>query len=694
MFNISSQHPIYISAILLIASFLLSFFIYKNNSLKPLKKYILIFLKTLALFLLLVLFLEPSLLSFFTEKKSLSIVLIDNSRSIKLILQDETANTNYKMKLKSLQSVGNLEFITFGSSSNSIEKPEYDSLQFNDYSSDFNEALGNIRLRYPENNFNSVTVISDGQLKNKAGVISIARQLGIPFIVVAVGDTVQHKDILIENILYDKKAFTSVPLKITVKIKAFGFEGSNVSVELLREDKPFKTLSEKIESDGFSKDITFEITENNEEKLKYTVLIKHFNGEITDKNNKESFYIEYINNKFKLLLINDGPGYDEAFIINISKRLKNYATTLRSLKTSNDFYEGLIDEKIISEHDIVLLHGFPSLVTSMELSNRILSVILNHKLPLVYISGKNSDYKKLSVINDLLPADYIPGTETNCSPQIIESSNNPFVNSHSFPLLKTNVSALQKPGSEVYLVNKNTGEPLVSRFSKADIHYTSFTGYNFWKWKLNPTSNNEKAAEQLILQLLDMTVEKDKKKKLDIFPEYDVFDYSQSIKIKAKVFDDNRKFIPGVNVKIKIIDEKGNPITSGECKQSDNEYYFESSPVPTGNYRIEGEALIRSELYASDENRFSADTTGGEFQKTISDFNFLKELAGNTNGTFINTNESETFKDIYKKSIDTNIHDEKQQFSINKLWENKLYLLIIIGLLTLEWVIKKRNNIL
>src|ERR1700674_2042753 len=100
MFNFTSRYPAVISIVLLGISFLISFYFYRKSSLPKSKKIFLVGLKSLAVFLVLVLFIEPSLLAIIKIKKTSSnIILIDNSRSNNLVSSDNSMKKDNIAKL-------------------------------------------------------------------------------------------------------------------------------------------------------------------------------------------------------------------------------------------------------------------------------------------------------------------------------------------------------------------------------------------------------------------------------------------------------------------------------------------------------------------------------------------------------------------------------------------------------------------
>lgn len=104
---------------------------------------------------------------------------------------------------------------------------------------------------------------------------------------------------------------------------------------------------------------------------------------------------------------------------------------------------------------------------------------------------------------------------------------------------------------------------------------------------------------------------------------------------------------------------------------------------------------MKNELYAKDNSRFLVDTINTEYKVTKSNFDNLKELALNTGGQFFQAGSDysslEKFLDtLNNRSISSSKPVIQKRFD---LWENKYVLILIIALFTVEWVIRKRNNL-
>ena len=115
-FNISDYSWIVLSLFALF-SVLISYYFYRKSSLNQFKKYLLLTIKSIAIFLLCILFIEPSFL-FHKRNNSTTanILLVDNSRSNELTLNDKTKKSvQVKNLLGNFKNIGNIKSYTFSS---------------------------------------------------------------------------------------------------------------------------------------------------------------------------------------------------------------------------------------------------------------------------------------------------------------------------------------------------------------------------------------------------------------------------------------------------------------------------------------------------------------------------------------------------------------------------------------------------
>jgi hypothetical protein len=694
MFNITSNYPLAFALIFLAFAFTISFLSYRKSQIVKSKKYILIALRTLAVFLVLTLLLEPSILRFLKGgSDGINIFLIDGSRSNSLEAGGKTKEAAVKEALNKF-SFGSDDRIYF------YNAPELkyinkisDSLSFSGFETNLSDAVKNIREASVDAPVKSFNIISDGIITSGGNPVYEAKQLMCPVNIIVSGDTVQHKDITAYNVIFNERAFTGTSTLIKAEIRSYASSGASINVHLLREGTEISSKTISVKSDNDISEASFDITESTPGYVKYRIIAEPLSGEYTLKNNYRDFIIQYLENKTNVLFISSGPGYDNALFQDILKRVKTINTTFRTAKSANEFYEGSIDYRAFGELSAVFLLGFPASGFSAEITKEVASRCREYNIPVIFFAQKNTDYKLQQIFDELIPFTVSRSSgETTTGISLItntESGLNKIVSLGSMQVFKNTGGIIQKAGSTALMTDKSGGEPLFLTRNNGDSKSTAFLGYGLWRWRLNPASNNEETAEKFIIESVNLSLIKDKKSRLKVYPVKTFFDYKEPVEIIAEVYDDLYKPTTNAVVTGKITSADRKFSQKIEFQISGSKFSAKLPPFPVNDYTIEAEAEINKSIYAKDNNRMIIDTSNAEYLKTKSDYVLLNEAALNTGGNIMLIANADRNLLKLKENPSPSVSSAYK----NNLWENKYILFLIIALFTVEWIIKKRNNI-
>jgi hypothetical protein len=688
----STYSPLLLSLFLIISA-AASFFFYRNSLLSKSKKYFLIALKTIGIFLLLALFIEPALSRLIDPHSGrLDLILIDNSRSNQINNKEQTIRTFAGEK--GLFSGDHKVFLF----SNTLKYTESaDSISLNGFETNLNNALRDLRENFPGRDFNSITIISDGIFTSGGNPLYEAKTFQAPFLTLAIGDTVQQNDIVVRSVASNEKAFTNIPVKIKANVNVYGFNTGAIELNLLREGQIISSRQITLTGNN-SYDAEFDVTENSPGKVRYRIEAKGLPGELTDKNNYNDFYITFIDNKVNILVISGGPSYDDAFITGVLRRISNYNITFRTAKSPGEFYEGGIDDRMYAELSALFLLNFPASQSAANVTGSIAEKVKTYKIPVIFFAGKNTDYSKLQAFEESLPFSVSrPNSgESLFNMQIVASEDNPvsrITEINSTAQIFRNVSGIiPKPGAVTLATDKFSGEPVIMTRTSGELKSTAFLGYGLWRWKLNSSSNAEKTLERFLLETINITLQKEKKTKFRVYPEKDFFDYSENIKISAEVFDDN--FLPTRNAVLngKVLKKDGTKAADLNFTASENKYTAEISPLVTGDYYIEADAELNGVYYAKDNSRFTTDTLNTEFLETRTNISALNEISLNTGGKIL-TKDTDLNSEISNiVNPNSGLTGLLKTVKFN-LWENIWVLGLILLFFSAEWALRKRNNI-
>lgn len=699
MIRFFSNLPLFVSIIPLIVSILVSYYFYRNSVLTGFRKFMLITIKSLGIFLLLELFIEPSLFSELrSEKVGRNIVLVDDSRSNELSSANISRKEQIKRLLKERSNFRNNDWLYYFSSGNvkHFKTDEVDTASFSGCKTDLNEALFGIRTQFPESEFSSLTVVSDGCFNSGGNPLYKLKEFNCPVNTIAIGDSIQKKDLVIEKVLYNEKAFTNSRNVINVYFSAFGFGKQQVLLTLEREGQTIESKNIVLNGENSDYQSQFTVTESKRGFVKYRVKIDNKPGEVTYRNNTFDFLIRYIDDRVNVLYISSGPGYDNSFVLEILKRVGNYSITTRVQKNQSDFFEGPIDFNKFGDVSIVFLVGYPSDKINTSVYENLVTKIQQFKTPVLFIAQRNSDLGKLESLNDNIPfsASKSGSSEKLCGLRSTKSETTPenLPSVENLPQIFRNTGNITlKPGAVALIVDREKGEPILITQQNKNMNSAAFLAYGLWKWQLNDKTDNEKTAQDLIVHMVNQTVSRDKNVKIEIKPLKNVFDYTEPVEINSNIFDENHDAIGNAKVECDLI-KNGTQVRSNIEFVKSNDYYSLKLPeMPVGDYIVNVRAYLDNNLYASGSSRFIVDTLNTEFLTSKSNFDNLRSLSLNTGGSFYKLLD---MNDETKLNLNTKeLNKEIRSTLIDNLWENKYYLIVIILIFSVEWFLRKRNNI-
>src|SRR5690606_33770105 len=133
---------------------------------------------------------------------------------------------------------------------------------------------------------------------------------------------------------------------------------------------------------------------------KYKTEIIPLEDEITEKNNYEEFFIKFVDNSFKVLVLSGGPSSDYAFIKEEISKIQNFETTFLTQKGVNSYYEGSVPD--LNQFRVFILVGYPVSESSPELWAESGNVLNNTQASVFFFARGNTDYAKLDVLSERL----------------------------------------------------------------------------------------------------------------------------------------------------------------------------------------------------------------------------------------------------------------------------------------------------
>lgn len=660
----------------------LSYYLYNKANIPKFTKAALITLRTVSLFLILMLLLNP-FIDYFKEYilESPNIVLIDRSRSMEIT--DKNGLTDKAEK--DLRNFNNMVFYNWGSgliqgngnNDSGISK-------YSDYSTNLALALENIQNLNLER-INSVTVLSDGLINEGNNITQAAKNLNVPINFLLTGDTVQKKDVVLKNVLYNKKQFINSSSKVFAEIETHDFAGE-IKVNLFENNRKIKTNPVMISGGSSKFETTFELYSPAEGMNKYKIEIEPVEGEITTINNNGIFYIKFIDNKIKLLLVSGNPSYDLSALKQTLNRSENIKYETRVQKNSTEFYEGELPE--FREYDAVLLQGIPNNHTNTGTVDYIRNQIKKHKTALIFFNSADISITKLNALNDVLPFGIndsqqreARGLMTLIISELAAGSEN-LRRLNNLPQSYFMQGAFSsKPNSTI--LGLFNSEPAIITDNSGEIKSAAFLGYGFHEWNLSPGGSYE-YLQNLTSGFISSCVDENSKDIFTVKTDKSSYATGEPVIVSASLKENS------INGKaIVTISGNGNTSVFELSKESENTFKSELKFFEKGDYTIKAELYENNSVKYNGLTKFTIDDPFMEYRETKATDETLKQIALNTGGTVISGNGISANEEIFKSK-----HQSNEGYTFKSLFRKSVwYLIFILVLLSIEWYLRKRNNL-
>lgn len=721
-----SWNPFLLSGVVIIAG-MMAFFSYRRP-LPPVGtplRVILIILRTLGLASLLLAIAEPVLsLITTTNQPPVAAVLIDQSQSMTIAdktgKRDDQVRSFIQESPFHFSSGTDVKYFGFSDHLREIKSLQPDSLRFRGSETDIASALREIHSIRNEENIQEVILISDGNVTTGENPVYDAEELAFPVVTVGVGDSSEYKDVLVSDVIANNIGYVESAIPVDATIKSIGCDGARVEVTLTEGTTTIQKKTIVLGPGTLSTVVQFEIIPKEEGIHKYTIRVSPVEGELTEKNNSQSFFIKILKSKISVLLIAGAPGPDVAFVRRILALDRNIAVKTSIQKSTSEFYEEALSENTLDSAECLVLIGYPASDASPGIIRMIRNSVEQKKKPLLFIASRTIDYEKLRILEPLLPFSFssYPRSEREITFTLAPSQVENAMFRFSFfspeeqddprhrvgrwnslpPIFEGDATYTPRPESEV-LANASIqgvtlNEPVLVSRSVQQTKSLALLAYGIWRWELlvRPSSYHEAMLSSFISNAVRWLTTREDSRRVVITPVRPLFSAGESVRMAGQVYDENYSPIDNADVMVRLI--KGTEAAEYPLRSIGNGRYEAAiDGLSEGDYVYTGTARIGENTIGEDHGRFSIGEMNVEFLQTRMNAALLRQLAGRTGGRFIPVGEARSFfrDPLNVPSLTTKeIHHAREL----TLWNSSWLLIATILFFSIEWFFRKRSGMM
>jgi hypothetical protein len=618
-------------------------------------------------------------------EKPFFVVLYDNSVSVREAV-DSTTLANLQTEVNELSSV--LRQQGYDVKVNDLAGEEIETPDFEGQRSDITGALKRIANRYEGSRIGGVALVSDGIYNS--GISPLYSAYNFPVYTVGIGDTMQHIDVAIKNISYNKIAYqgNKFPLRVEVIVK--NLKDSPINATVVQRGKVVDKQT-KVSKDNQLLVFDFQPLASEQGIQKVDIQLEVKEGEYNTQNNRASVFVEVVEGKKKILVIASAPHPDIKALREVVEKNSNYEFILHTPTVNEQAQKDLRPDEV----DLAIFYQSPDL---RGRTSELFEQFASSRTSLLLILGQNSDLRLIEKKNMPVKFDGAPRDFDEVTPVINTSFSNFIVSPETNTMLvgyppvsvhfgKVSVSLGASPLLFQRVGSVSTEKPLLAVTQQEDRKIGIMLGEGIWRWKLNEYDRTESSAafDELFGKLIQYLSTSDDKRKFRSYPLQQEFSDSEPVIFESQVYNSIFEPVYGNSISLEITDEQGKKRNYSYTTSPGNSRY-QIGDLTEGVYRYRARTTLEQKQEEV-RGEFAVVKRQTELQNLTADFDLLKALSRNTGGKFFNAANVDALKtELQKTQAKTVIHSEE---SYDTLINLKWVFLVLLLLATFEWTFRK-----
>ncbi|HOZ29386.1 MAG TPA: hypothetical protein PLL66_00545 [Bacteroidales bacterium] len=683
------EYPSYLIIVAVITAAVVSFLLYYKDrlfvELQKWKRLLMTCLRFVFVLIILLLLLNPIFKSSaILIQKPIIVFVQDNSRSIVLNSDSTFYKNEYKQNvkslLKSIEDTYDVKYLQFSDITSNDSILDY-SGEITDISSVFPEVIS----RFSGMNLGAVILATDG-IYNKGVNPAYNNNIDFPVYSIALGDTITQKDLILKDIMHNKVAFLGNRFPLKVFINAEKCSEKESEINIYRDDKIVYSAKFNIPENSTSTSLEIEIYADKLGIQQYEIELKHLKDEISYENNQNTFVVNVIDNRNKILLLANSPHPDLGAL---KFALKDNPDFELEIQYINDLKAN------IKDYDLIILHQIPSIQNS---ATGIFSEIEKYSIPTLFILGSSSSLDAFNALKVGLEIKNMSKKTDDATPSF-NSSFSAFSPGVDTDVFFKNLSPLKVffgdytfQGESKILLYQNingvkTSKPLIAIIENNKTKTGIITGEGIWKWRIEDYKYNSEHTgfTTLINRIIQYIIVRRIQDKLSVETKQ-VFNENEPLILNASFYNEAYELVPDMEVILKLTN-KENKEFKYNFSSFGNSYRLDLGRLPVDIYHYSAVTKFENKEYTA-SGEFIVQKINIEALVTTADHNILYRLAELSGGKVFYPDDMNTIPKVLEDNSDiANIayNQEKLHTITDLIW---MFFTILLFAST-EWILRK-----
>jgi len=583
----------------------------------------------------------------------------------------------------------------------------------------------------------AVVVVSDGASNTPRDLAEQLRNLrarNLPVYTVGVGSATEVADAEMMRVNAPRRVIAGSSISAEALVRLNGYEQGKVLIAISENGRALKTQELNLRR-GETQAATVELTPATAGLHRYTFAITPLENELTIDNNAQDVLVEVVDGPIKVLYVEGEPRWEygklraaltrnEKTIVLVSMLRSGENKLYRQgVEGESELADGFpkTEEELFAYHGVVLGSVESAYFTAEQLAG-IEAFVARRGGGLIALGGRNAfDAGRYAQtpLADLLPLRLtgraekspdgnLPGykavlTARGRTHAVTRLHEDRALNQKAWDELPAisvpEVLTSVKPGATVLLEARraNEGErgssaatvPLLVEERYGRGRTLALTASDTWRWQMRMDSKSN-AHETFWRQTLRYLVSTSPDQ-FEIAAERDVYAPQDVVRIVAEVKDKKFEAIKDAKAAARVLKPSGETIEVVlQFVSRDDANYFtgEFTPDEVGMHRVELSATKGATTLGAAQSSFLVNEMNRESHDAAQNVELLKRVAAETGGKYYTLAEAGTLIDdlTYRQS------DNSERVT-KELWDMPINFLLLVGLASAEWFLRKREGL-
>jgi hypothetical protein len=576
----------------------------------------------------------------------------------------------------------------------------------------------------------ALIIMSDGL--NNAGIdpIDAAPAGSAPVYAISVGRaeaSASTRDAAVTQVLAQPEAFVSSDVPVVAELALTGLANRTIRVVFRVDGNEVDSREVSTPRDQATQEARFSFKGVKTGPARLEVLAEPLADEIVASNNSAATYVDVKSGKMRILYLEGTFRWETKFIRAALQSAKDIDVRFLMPKAPDDETTA---KALADEWDVLIIGDLPASSIPSKAFDAITDAVSTKGKGILFLGG-NSAFGKggyaATPLKDLVPFE-ISANETvdrgsyTLSPKPVGPStsmiavgpdNSTDVWATLAPLMSLNLVGAPKPGAAVLL----EGEPVVRDGDSGSLspdtarkpapvlaieelgkgRSAAVTGEGTWQWVTgagitDPAARDASAEahRRFWRQLAFWLARREERGEIMVnlsLPRHRV-DLGEKVEIDAQLVDPELKPLTDAALTAEIASQ--GKTTAKKLWLEGDHYRVDFEPPASGDYDVKVTAERGGAKVAERTSAFVVAGTDVEFMTLVSRPSLLEGLARATGGRYAQAaNAKDVFADIIDRAKSTNY----QKLVRRELWSSYWYFGLIMGLLALEWGLRKKYGL-